>query len=148
MGRRHIPTRFVPSASGDLDLVQLCRHPPPCRYMPVVPTVLVNGAEGIGTGWSTSIPNFNPRDLVANLRRLLDGEQPVTMKPWYRGFNGTIEEVRGGVGGCEGAAEGRVRCWLLLSFCGCPWGVQGWVASFVGQQRGVGWLSSAWVGKA
>lgn len=34
------------------------------RYMPVVPTVLVNGAEGIGTGWSTSIPNYNPRDLV------------------------------------------------------------------------------------
>lgn len=32
--------------------------------MPIVPTVLVNGAEGIGTGWSTSIPNFNPRDLV------------------------------------------------------------------------------------
>lgn len=35
--------------------------------MPVVPTVLVNGAEGIGTGWSTSIPNFNPRDLVRRL---------------------------------------------------------------------------------
>lgn len=67
----------------------------PCRrYMPVVPTVLVNGAEGIGTGWSTSIPNFNPRDIVANLRLMLDGEQPVAMKPWYRGFKGTIEEVR------------------------------------------------------
>ncbi|EFN59062.1 hypothetical protein CHLNCDRAFT_137783 [Chlorella variabilis] len=62
-------------------------------YMPVVPTVLVNGAEGIGTGWSTSIPNFNPRDIVANLRLMLDGEQPVAMKPWYRGFKGTIEEV-------------------------------------------------------
>ncbi len=38
------------------------------RYMPIIPTVLVNGAEGIGTGWSTSIPNYNPRDIVANLR--------------------------------------------------------------------------------
>jgi hypothetical protein len=36
--------------------------------------VLVNGAEGIGTGWSTSIPNYSPRDIVANLRRLLAGE--------------------------------------------------------------------------
>ncbi|KAI7839009.1 hypothetical protein COHA_007248 [Chlorella ohadii] len=62
-------------------------------YMPIVPSVLVNGAEGIGTGWSTSIPNYNPRDLVANLRRMLDGEQPEPMKPWYRGFKGTIEEV-------------------------------------------------------
>ena len=61
--------------------------------MPVVPTVLLNGAEGIGTGWSTSIPNYNPRDVVANLKRMLAGEEPVAMKPWYRGFKGTIEEV-------------------------------------------------------
>ena len=66
--------------------------------MPILPTVLINGADGIGTGWSTSIPNFSPRDVAANLRRMLDGEQPETMKPWYKGFNGTIEEV-GGVGG-------------------------------------------------
>ncbi|KAL4420378.1 hypothetical protein ABPG77_002318 [Micractinium sp. CCAP 211/92] len=65
----------------------------PAWYMPVLPTVLVNGAEGIGTGWSTSIPNFNPRDIAANLRRMLDGEQPEPMKPWYRGFKGTIDEV-------------------------------------------------------
>lgn len=68
---------------------------PAPRYMPVLPTVLVNGAEGIGTGWSTSIPNFNPRDVAANLRCMLDGEQPEPMKPWYRGFKGTIEEVGG-----------------------------------------------------
>jgi len=36
--------------------------------------VLVNGSEGIGTGWSTYIPNYNPRDIVANLRRLLNDE--------------------------------------------------------------------------
>ena len=61
--------------------------------MPVVPTVLLNGAEGIGTGWSTSMPNYNPRDVVANLKHLLAGEELETMKPWYRGFKGTIEEV-------------------------------------------------------
>lgn len=62
--------------------------------MPILPMVLVNGAEGIGTGWSTSIPNFNPRDIVANLKRLLDGEELVPMEPWYRDFKGTIVEVR------------------------------------------------------
>lgn len=61
--------------------------------MPILPLVLINGAEGIGTGWSTSIPNYNPKDLVDNMKRLLAGEEPVEMQPWYRDFNGTIMEV-------------------------------------------------------
>lgn len=24
----------------------------------------INGAEGIGSGWSTFVPNFNPREIV------------------------------------------------------------------------------------
>ncbi|CAE6368969.1 unnamed protein product [Rhizoctonia solani] len=62
-------------------------------YMPVVPVILINGADGIGTGWSTSIPNYNPRDIVDNIRRLMDGEPLVPMSPWYRGFKGTIEKT-------------------------------------------------------
>lgn len=54
------------------------------RYMPILPLVLVNGAEGIGTGWSTSIPNYNPRDIVANLKALLDGQSMTPMQPWYK----------------------------------------------------------------
>ncbi len=50
--------------------------------MPILPMVLVNGAEGIGTGWSTSIPNYNPRDVVANLQRYLAGEPLEPMQPW------------------------------------------------------------------
>lgn len=48
-------------------------------YCPIIPMVLVNGAEGIGTGWSTKIPNFDIREIVANLRRLIDGEEPQQM---------------------------------------------------------------------
>ncbi|CAD7955077.1 unnamed protein product [Amoebophrya sp. A120] len=40
----------------------------PKLFCPVIPMVLVNGAEGIGTGWSTSIPNYDPRDVVENCR--------------------------------------------------------------------------------
>ena len=36
----------------------------PKRFVPIVPTVLVNGANGIGTGWSTFLPNFSPRDVL------------------------------------------------------------------------------------
>jgi DNA topoisomerase II len=63
------------------------------RYMPVIPMVLVNGAEGIGTGWSTTIPNYNPRDVIANTLRLLEGQEMVPMQPWYKGFKGTIQEI-------------------------------------------------------
>jgi len=71
----------------------------PEYYLPILPLLLVNGADGIGTGWSTSVPNYNPRDIVANLKRMLDGEAPEKMHPWYRGFQGTITEVPAGASG-------------------------------------------------
>eukprot|EP00879_Flechtneria_rotunda_P032639 GHRR01035889.1.p1 GENE.GHRR01035889.1~~GHRR01035889.1.p1 ORF type:complete len:230 (+),score=83.06 GHRR01035889.1:563-1252(+) len=61
--------------------------------MPIIPMVLVNGAEGIGTGWSTFIPNYSPREIAMNLRRLLEGRPLEPMQPWYRGFRGGITEV-------------------------------------------------------
>lgn len=58
-------------------------------YCPIIPMVLVNGADGIGTGWMTKIPNYNPRDLVANIKRMLDGEEPRPMTPWFKGSTAT-----------------------------------------------------------
>ena len=67
----------------------------PKYYIPIIPMLLVNGSEGIGTGYSTNIPCYNPDDIIANLKILIDnngtGEQK-TMFPWYRGFKGTIEQ--------------------------------------------------------
>ena len=48
--------------------------------------VLVNGAEGIGTGWSSKLPNYNPEDIVNNLLRRMRGEEYEKMHPWYNGF--------------------------------------------------------------
>ena len=59
-------------------------------YVPVVPLVLINGADGIGTGWSSSIPNYNPVDIVNNLRRMMDGQEMEPMQPWFRGFKGEV----------------------------------------------------------
>ncbi|CDF38122.1 unnamed protein product [Chondrus crispus] len=66
----------------------------PKWYCPIIPTVLVNGSEGIGTGWSSSVPCYNPRELIANIRRLLAGNRMEPMMPWYRGFNGSIVPVQ------------------------------------------------------
>jgi len=48
--------------------------------------VLVNGSEGIGTGWSSFVPNYNPRDIVANIKHMLNDEPLQPMAPWYKGF--------------------------------------------------------------
>ena len=53
--------------------------------------VLINGAEGIGTGWSTNIPNYNPKEIAENIKKLINGDDDlIPMHPWYRGFKVTI----------------------------------------------------------
>eukprot|EP01012_Entosiphon_sulcatum_P069053 TRINITY_DN9960_c0_g1_i1.p1 TRINITY_DN9960_c0_g1~~TRINITY_DN9960_c0_g1_i1.p1 ORF type:complete len:1446 (+),score=372.90 TRINITY_DN9960_c0_g1_i1:92-4339(+) len=62
----------------------------PHWYLPIIPTVLVNGTRGIGTGYASFIPNFNPADLIAAVRLMLKGEPCPSLVPWYRGFTGRI----------------------------------------------------------
>ncbi|TWW81453.1 DNA topoisomerase 2-alpha isoform X1 [Takifugu flavidus] len=62
-------------------------------YIPIIPMVLVNGAEGIGTGWASKIPNYDVREIVNNIHRMLNGDEPLPMLPSYKGFKGTIEHV-------------------------------------------------------
>lgn len=64
----------------------------PKYFMPLLPLVLVNGAEGMGTGHSTNIASYNPDDIKSSILKLLDGKKlkPHTLVPWWRGFNGTV----------------------------------------------------------
>ena len=68
----------------------------PDFYMPTIPMVLVNGTEGIGTGFSCYVPPFNPEDIKGNIERMLAGDEPVEMKPWFRGFKGKVFRDEGG----------------------------------------------------
>ncbi|KAI8635207.1 DNA topoisomerase [Xylariaceae sp. FL1651] len=103
---RYIHTRLSPFARrifSPLDEPNLEHHMDdgkriePKVYAPVIPMVLVNGADGIGTGWSTSIPNYHPMDVIRNIRRRMgrmdgDEEKPFeTMMPWFRGWKGTAQ---------------------------------------------------------
>lgn len=51
-------------------------------FVPVIPMILINGTEGIGTGYSTSVPCYNPLDIIANIKNLLAGEEMEEMVPW------------------------------------------------------------------
>nr|POE53574.1 dna topoisomerase 2 [Quercus suber] len=69
----------------------------PETYIPIVPMILVNGADGIGTGWSTYVPTYNPVDIIENLKRRMEGDSIDAMEPmtpWFRGWTGEIERTR------------------------------------------------------
>lgn len=76
----------------------------PRHYVPVIPLVLVNGADGIGTGWSTHVPNFCPRDVIANIRLCIEGQQEdlEPLVPWWRGYEGHVS-----VGRAKGKLKGK-----------------------------------------
>lgn len=62
----------------------------PICYYPIIPMVLINGAEGIGTGWSTFIPNYDPREIVNLIKKRLKGEEFKELSPFYKNFDGII----------------------------------------------------------
>lgn len=64
----------------------------PIYYTPIIPMILVNGSEGIGTGFSTKIPCFNPLDIIHYIQNALRGiETNKEFIPYYRNFKGKIE---------------------------------------------------------
>jgi DNA topoisomerase-2 len=63
-------------------------------YMPVIPMILVNGSDGIGTGWSSSVNNYDPRLIIANIRHMINGEAFERMAPSYSGFTGEVRSFR------------------------------------------------------
>lgn len=65
----------------------------PTWYLPIIPMVLVNGAEGIGTGWSTNVPQYDPRDLVTQIRKLMNNEELDEITPWYKGWEGQMQKI-------------------------------------------------------
>ncbi len=68
----------------------------PEMYVPIVPMILINGADGIGTGWSTSIPNYKPEDVIDNLKRRMDGDSQdamLPMIPWFKGWCGDTKQI-------------------------------------------------------
>lgn len=64
-------------------------------YAPVLPMLLVNGSRGIGTGYSTFIPSFNPTDLKSAIIQWLEKGTGLDREfaPWTRGFKGKITKM-------------------------------------------------------
>jgi DNA topoisomerase-2 len=53
----------------------------PEYYMPIIPMILVNGGVGIGTGFSTNIPQYNPEDVIKSCIQICEAlSSPVARK--------------------------------------------------------------------
>jgi len=65
----------------------------PKFFIPMLPVVLLNGAEGMGTGHSTHIFCYKPDDLKSCITDVLAGKKLAVRRltPWWRGFNGIVE---------------------------------------------------------
>ena len=91
----HSITRHLFSKNDDAILKYLDddgQQVEPIYYAPIIPMILVNGAKGIGTGFSTDIMCYNPRDIANYLVLKLNGESNIQSKinPYYKGFKGEI----------------------------------------------------------
>ena len=65
----------------------------PNFYLPVIPVILVNGTQGIGTGFSSDIYPCNPMEIIKNQRRIINGKKMRDMHPWFRNFRGQIVQI-------------------------------------------------------
>jgi len=66
----------------------------PTFFVPIIPMILVNGADGIGSGFSTKAPCYNPVDLIRWIKTWLKKREDINkldkLKPYYRGYTGEI----------------------------------------------------------
>ena len=66
----------------------------PKFFLPIIPTVLLNGSSGIAVGFATNVLNRNPLDLInACLDILNERKKLKELKPWISGYRGTYEKA-------------------------------------------------------
>jgi len=97
----------------------------PDYYVPIIPVALINGAIGIGTGYSTNIPQFNPEEIIniyldiindinknigkilneediKKVINLIDDKEIDEIEPFYLGFKGEIYKTDKGIYNSKG----------------------------------------------
>jgi DNA topoisomerase-2 len=66
----------------------------PTFFIPVLPGVLLNSSQGIGTGFASTILSRAPQELIAYIQSRLDGNlKEFSLLPYFSGFKGSVERV-------------------------------------------------------
>lgn len=67
----------------------------PVTFLPKLPLMLLNGAEGIGTGFSSVIPSFNHKEIIDSMVQYVEKGKCKKLKPYVRHFTNKIETDKG-----------------------------------------------------
>ena len=83
----------------------------PAYYVPVFPTLFLNGSDGISTGYSQKIYPRNPKEILKYIRAILNKADKVphieNALPWFKGFAGDTKLVK------EKDADGKTTTKIL-----------------------------------
>jgi len=60
----------------------------PQFFLPIIPTVLLNGSSGIAVGFASNVLNRNVEQLIDSCIKILDGKKIKSIKPSYAEFTG------------------------------------------------------------
>ena len=74
-------------------------------YAPIIPMILVNGAEGIGTGFSCYVPPYDIQIIKHNIECILNQVPTVPMVPHFKGFKGKVTKTKDHTWVLEGLVE-------------------------------------------
>jgi DNA topoisomerase-2 len=80
-------------------------------YAPIVPMILVNGAEGIGTGFSCYVPPYDIEIIKHNIQCALDQVAMAPMVPHFKGFKGKVTKTKDHTWVLEGVVQAEGSRW-------------------------------------
>ena len=66
----------------------------PVFYVPTLPLILVNGSEGVSSGFAQKILPRNPKSIIKYLTNKIQGKRnnKDLLKPFFNDFKGTVEQ--------------------------------------------------------
>ena len=79
----------------------------PRFYVPTLPLILINGSEGISSGFAQKILPRSKANILKAIKLLLAGKKisPKLSVPYFEGFNGTVEAAAPGQWRIKGTFE-------------------------------------------
>ena len=93
----------------------------PVCYVPVVPMLLVNGAEGIGTGFSCYVPPYDVDIIKHNIKCALKQVAMVPMVPHFKGFRGKVTKTKDHTWVLEGVVQAEGSRWHVTELPPGKW---------------------------